>query len=201
MSKRVYAARRQGPRREGTAKVRASRRTASHSSRPSIQRRWLGHRSLCSSSTLCLSMEKGNRKYVCRWRIPGAMALIIADTGPVAESARIDYFSTRTRRRQRHSKCDVVRGVVVSAAAALGAGVDTTQLLKGVETRYNRARTVQVLFEQTYTVQGRPNRTESGELSLRKPGRMRWQYESPKGKLFLSRRQADLPLYPGFEPR
>jgi outer membrane lipoprotein carrier protein len=74
----------------------------------------------------------------------------------------------------------------LAAGAALGAGVDTTQLLKGVETRYNRARTVQVLFEQTYTVQGRPNRTESGELSLRKPGRMRWQYDSPKGKLFLS---------------
>jgi outer membrane lipoprotein carrier protein len=68
----------------------------------------------------------------------------------------------------------------------LAAAVDTTQLLKAVETRYNRARTVQVLFEQTYTVQGRPNRTESGELSLRKPGRMRWQYESPKGKLFIS---------------
>lgn len=68
----------------------------------------------------------------------------------------------------------------------LAAAVDTTQLLKAVENRYNRARTVQVLFEQTYTVQGRSSRTESGELSLRKPGRMRWQYESPKGKLFLS---------------
>jgi len=76
--------------------------------------------------------------------------------------------------------------VCLAAGTALGAGVDTTQLLKGVETRYNRARTVQVLIEQTYTVQGRPNRIESGELSLRKPGRMRWQYDSPKGKLFLS---------------
>ena len=31
-----------------------------------------------------------------------------------------------------------------------------------------------------------PQRTEAGELSLRKPGRMRWQYDSPKGKLFVS---------------
>ena len=59
-------------------------------------------------------------------------------------------------------------------------------MLKAVQDRYNRARTVQVLFQQTYTMRGRVSRTESGELSLRKPGRMRWQYDSPKGKLFLS---------------
>jgi outer membrane lipoprotein carrier protein len=59
-------------------------------------------------------------------------------------------------------------------------------MLKAVQDRYNRARTVQVLFQQTYTMRGRVSRTESGELSLRKPGRMRWQYNSPKGKLFLS---------------
>jgi outer membrane lipoprotein carrier protein len=76
--------------------------------------------------------------------------------------------------------------VCLAAGTALGAGVDTAQLLKAIETRYNRARTVQVLFEQTYIVQGRPNKTESGELFLRKPGRMRWQYQAPKGKLFLS---------------
>lgn len=72
------------------------------------------------------------------------------------------------------------------AACAWGAAVDTTELLKAIEARYNRAQTVQVLFEQTFTVQNRPQRTEAGELFLRKPGRMRWQYTSPKGKLFLS---------------
>jgi outer membrane lipoprotein carrier protein len=35
-------------------------------------------------------------------------------------------------------------------------------------------------------MRGRAPKTESGKLSLRKPGRMRWQYDSPKGKLFLS---------------
>jgi outer membrane lipoprotein carrier protein len=69
---------------------------------------------------------------------------------------------------------------------ALGAGVDTSALLKVVQDRYNRAQTLQVLFRQTYSMRGRVSRTESGELFLRKPGRMRWQYDSPKGKLFLS---------------
>ena len=59
-------------------------------------------------------------------------------------------------------------------------------LLKAVELRYNRARTIQVLFEQSYRVQGRRPIIERGELSLRKPGRMRWQYSSPEGKLFVS---------------
>jgi outer membrane lipoprotein carrier protein len=69
---------------------------------------------------------------------------------------------------------------------AFGAAVDTSALLKAVQDRYNRAQTLQVLFQQTYSVMGRVSRTESGQLFLRKPGRMRWQYDSPKGKLFLS---------------
>lgn len=72
------------------------------------------------------------------------------------------------------------------AVPALAAGIDTPALLKAVETRYNRAGSIQVLFQQTYRVQGRQPRAESGELFLRKPGRMRWQYDSPPGKLFLS---------------
>ncbi|MBI3279306.1 MAG: outer membrane lipoprotein carrier protein LolA [Acidobacteria bacterium] len=43
-----------------------------------------------------------------------------------------------------------------------------------------------MLFTETYSAQGRPRKTESGELFLRKPGKMRWQYASPAGKLFLS---------------
>jgi outer membrane lipoprotein carrier protein len=58
-------------------------------------------------------------------------------------------------------------------------------LLKGVETRYNQAKTLQVLFHEDYTPPGRPRRSESGTLLLRKPGRMRWDYDQPKGKLFV----------------
>jgi len=62
---------------------------------------------------------------------------------------------------------------------------DLAQILKGMERRYNNARTLQVRFEQTYTAQQR-RRGERGELFLRKPGRMRWQYSNPPGKLFVS---------------
>jgi len=80
--------------------------------------------------------------------------------------------------------------VVVSALACVAglqpaAGQDVGQILKGVERRYNHARTLAVRFEQTHTAQKR-RRTERGELFLRKPGRMRWQYSVPAGKLFVS---------------
>jgi outer membrane lipoprotein carrier protein len=60
------------------------------------------------------------------------------------------------------------------------------RVLKGVQERYNSAKTLQVSFNEIYTVQGRPRQSESGTLTLRKPGRMRWDYTAPAGKLFVS---------------
>lgn len=75
-------------------------------------------------------------------------------------------------------------GVVVVCAVAAGAPLDT--LLKGVEARYNHTRTLEVLFTEQYTPPGKARRMESGTLLLRKPGRMRWDYSQPAGKLFIS---------------
>ena len=55
-----------------------------------------------------------------------------------------------------------------------------------MENRYNRAKTLEVQFHETYSGQGRPRQEESGQLTLRKPGRMRWDYTLPSGKLFVS---------------
>jgi outer membrane lipoprotein carrier protein len=63
-------------------------------------------------------------------------------------------------------------------------GVDQiTNMLKGVQERYNHTDSLQVSFAETYTNRGR-KRVEKGELYMRKPGRMRWEYTSPSGKLF-----------------
>lgn len=67
-----------------------------------------------------------------------------------------------------------------------GADADLSTVLKGVESRYNRAKTLQVFFHERYTGQGRPRQSESGQLTLRKPGKMRWDYTVPEGKLFVS---------------
>ena len=76
------------------------------------------------------------------------------------------------------------------AVSAFAGDASLDGLLKGVETRYNRAKTLQVLFHEEYTPPGPggapARRSESGRLMLRKPGRMRWDYSQPKGKLFIS---------------
>lgn len=66
------------------------------------------------------------------------------------------------------------------------ADIDLKAMLKGIEQRYNRSKTLQVQFNESYSVQGQARKSESGELTLRKPGRMRWDYTAPPGKLFLS---------------
>ncbi len=89
------------------------------------------------------------------------------------------------RRRQNYVTRFAVWACVFAVSAA-GADMDLPEILRGVENRYNRAQTLQVLFQQTYLAPRRGPRTESGELFLRKPGRMRWQYTNPAGKLFVS---------------
>jgi outer membrane lipoprotein carrier protein len=78
----------------------------------------------------------------------------------------------------------LLTGLLAVCAFAADAPLDT--LLKGVEGRYNKAKTLQVLFKEEYTPPGHGRRTESGILMLRKPGRMRWDYSQPAGKLFVS---------------
>jgi outer membrane lipoprotein carrier protein len=72
------------------------------------------------------------------------------------------------------------------AVCAFAGDPKLDSLLKTVETRYNRAKTLQVLFKEDYVRPGKPRLSETGILMLRKPGRMRWDYSQPKGKLFVS---------------
>lgn len=70
--------------------------------------------------------------------------------------------------------------------SAFAADPNLDELLRSVENRYNHAKTLQVLFKEQYTPFGKATRSESGLLMLRKPGRMRWDYSQPKGKLVIS---------------
>src|SRR6476659_2784724 len=72
-----------------------------------------------------------------------------------------------------------------SAFLLRAADIDVPRTLHGIEDRYNRTQTLQLSFTEGYQ-QGARTRVEKGELFLRKPGRMRWQYTAPAGKLFVS---------------
>jgi outer membrane lipoprotein carrier protein len=77
------------------------------------------------------------------------------------------------------------------SALILGAGIlfaqtSTDGLIKQVQQRYNRARTLSVEFIEEYSMQGHARQPEAGTLTLRKQGKMRWDYSRPAGKLFVS---------------
>ena len=54
-----------------------------------------------------------------------------------------------------------------------------------VDTHYNRLHTLEAQFTETYRGAGL-SREESGTLWLKRPGRMRWEYQKPREKLFIS---------------
>lgn len=57
-------------------------------------------------------------------------------------------------------------------------------LASRVDRHYNQLRSLKADFSESYEGMG-INRTESGTLLLLKPGRMKWDYSTPAGKLFL----------------
>jgi outer membrane lipoprotein carrier protein len=78
--------------------------------------------------------------------------------------------------------------LLLSVGGLQAAGFDLMPALKKVEDRYNNVRTLELDFTQTMSFLAQPTakRTESGVLYLRKPGKMRWDYQQPTRKVFLS---------------
>jgi outer membrane lipoprotein carrier protein len=66
------------------------------------------------------------------------------------------------------------------------AGDSADVLIQKVEQRYNRAKTLTVEFVEDYSIQGHMRPVEKGKLTLRKQGKMRWDYTVPAGKIFVS---------------
>ncbi len=62
---------------------------------------------------------------------------------------------------------------------------DILQLARAVDDHYNHLRSLESDFTEIYRGDG-PERVESGTLWLKKPRKMRWEYRSPKEKLFVS---------------
>jgi outer membrane lipoprotein carrier protein len=78
--------------------------------------------------------------------------------------------------------------ITVALAAALAQGVHS--IAQGVDEHYNHLRTLQAEFSEEYRGAG-IERTEAGTLwlakgGMKKPGKMRWEYRSPREKLFVS---------------
>jgi outer membrane lipoprotein carrier protein len=69
-------------------------------------------------------------------------------------------------------------------------------LAKAVDAHYNHLHSLRCRYTQRYRGLGM-DRTETGTLTLRKPGRMRWAYDTPAGKLFLLDGHSAITYTPG----
>jgi len=75
--------------------------------------------------------------------------------------------------------------VAIVAIAVPAPAQDIRQLARAVDAHYNHLRSLESDFTEIYRGDG-PERVESGTLWLKKPRKMRWEYRSPREKLFVS---------------
>src|ERR1700736_561544 len=68
---------------------------------------------------------------------------------------------------------------------APSSGKDAGKIVIRMEARYRSAKTLQATFLERYIENGSVVRTEAGTAYFRRPGKMRWEYESPEKDLFL----------------
>jgi outer membrane lipoprotein carrier protein len=84
----------------------------------------------------------------------------------------------------------VVGVFLLAVAPTAGAVGDVHSIARAVDEHYNHLRCLQAEFTELYHGSG-IERTETGTLwlakgGLKKPGKMRWEYRSPREKLFVS---------------
>ena len=87
--------------------------------------------------------------------------------------------------RDRLLRFVIVVSVMMGACTIAGRAQHVKALAAAVDAHYNHLRTLQAEFTELYRGSGM-ERTETGTLWLKKPGKMRWEYRSPKEKLFVS---------------
>jgi outer membrane lipoprotein carrier protein len=61
---------------------------------------------------------------------------------------------------------------------------DSNAVIRKVDDHYNHLSSLRAHYTERYSGMGM-DRTEEGTLLLKKPGRMRWSYASPVGKVFV----------------
>jgi outer membrane lipoprotein carrier protein len=95
--------------------------------------------------------------------------------------------SAQRKRLRRLPLSALVLAVPALMALASAGPPNTPETLavRRMEQRYRSAKTLQATFLERYTENGRIVRSEAGTVYFRRPGRMRWEYESPENNLFL----------------
>lgn len=76
--------------------------------------------------------------------------------------------------------CAVVIGTIVPWR------LDVKEMVQRLEFHYRGSETLQAEFLERYSEGRRSVHVESGKVFFRRPGKMRWEYETPEEKLFVA---------------
>ncbi len=82
-------------------------------------------------------------------------------------------------------KISAIIAIVLWSCFAFAADSQVSKLANAFDAHYNAVRSLKAEFIENYSGAG-ISRTETGTLTLKKPGKMRWDYREPRSKLFVS---------------
>ncbi len=102
----------------------------------------------------------------------------------VCSTARLQRFLLRLSLRKLACSMGAMLLISANIRSACAQTLSVAQLAQRVDRHYNHLKSFAARYTERYQGMG-TDRTESGTLLLRKPGRMRWSYDAPAGKVFL----------------
>jgi len=92
--------------------------------------------------------------------------------------------------RVHPARCAVAIAMSFALTLAVGSladvGPQAEPIVRAMEAHYRDARTLQAIFLERYSDGRSSVQVETGVAYFSRPGRMRWEYESPESKLFIT---------------
>jgi outer membrane lipoprotein carrier protein len=76
--------------------------------------------------------------------------------------------------------------ICASGPACADVSPEAAPAARALEARYHDAKTLEAVFLERYSDSREGLQAESGKVYFSRPGRMRWEYEAPEQKLFIS---------------
>lgn len=83
-------------------------------------------------------------------------------------------------------RCALLLALSCAPLPQSGGASDAPAIARAIEARYHAAQTLRAVFLERYSESRGSIRVESGTVYFRRGGGMRWEYEAPEEKLFVS---------------
>ena len=93
-------------------------------------------------------------------------------------------LKVKPRTTRRRVLCGLFSSLAAFSLSLPVSAQTNDALIRAVDDHYNHLSSLRTRYTEHYAGMGL-DRSESGLLTLKKPGRMRWAYDAPAGKVFI----------------